>query len=166
MSIHPFRLVALAGAALLLGPVLHAQGQGPGKHVHRINHQGFMGLNLTETQQTQIKALRDQHQAAFKTKGEAALDARKALRNAMMKPETDVATLKALHDKAAAAQFEMLLERRSMHQEMLPLLTPEQRSQLEKRMGEMGQDGHRGRGFGPQGGHRGMNSNDPVVKPS
>lgn len=165
MSIHPFRLVALAGATLLLGSPLQAQGQG--KHIHRINHQGFMGLTLTETQKTQFKALRDQHQAAFKAKGDTAMEARKALRNAMVKPETDVATLKALHDKVAAAQFEMLLERRSLHQEMLPLLTPEQRTQLEKRMSEMGPDGHRGRGFGPQGGpHRGMAPNDSAVQPS
>lgn len=167
MSIHPFRLAAMAGAVLLLGSALQAQGQGPGKRIHRINHQVFMGINLTESQKSQVKAFRDQHQAAFKAKGEAAMEARKALRNAMVKPETDVAMLKALHEKAAAAQFEILLERRSMHQEILPLLTPEQRSQLEKRMGEMGQGGHCGPGFGPQGGpRRGMVPSDSAVQPS
>lgn len=165
MSFSPFRLLALVGATLLIGTSLQAQG--PGSHLRRINRQGFMGLNLTDAQKAQIKTLREQHQVAFKAKGEVVMEARKAMRTAMVKPETDVATLKALHDKVAAAQFEMLMERRTLHQEILPLLTPDQRTQLDKRMSEMPWDGRQGRGFGPQGGpHQGMAPGGSAVQPS
>jgi Spy/CpxP family protein refolding chaperone len=156
--------MAFVGAILLIGSSLQAQIPGGGMRAHRMNRQRFMaGLNLTDAQKTQIKALREQHQAAIKVKAQTAMEARKAMRAALVKPETDTATLKALHDKVAATQFDMLLERRSLHQEILPLLTPDQRAQIEKRMSTLGQGGRWGHGGNFRGG---PNPSAPPAGPS
>ena len=127
------------------------QGQGP-----MGEGRGMRGLNLTEAQQTKLKALHESHQAAFKAKGEAAASAHKALREAMANAATDAKALKTLHDKASAAQFEVVLEHRALRQEVLPLLTPEQKAQFDKHpmgMG-MGMGSRGGRGMGPDSGRR------------
>jgi protein CpxP len=124
-----------------------------------------MGLNLTEAQQTQVKAIHERHQAAFKAKGEAAGAAHKALREAMANLATDTKTLQALHEKASAAQFDLLLEHRAAQQEILPILTAEQKAQFEKRgMGPGFGPGRAPReGWGPGAG-RGMNPDGPPAK--
>jgi Spy/CpxP family protein refolding chaperone len=109
---------------------------------------GFMGLNLTEAQQAQVKAIHDRHQAAIQAKAEAADAARKAMHEAMASSATDAKTLKALHEKASAAQFDLLLEHRAVRQEILPQLTPEQKAQFEKHPMGMGP----GRGMRHPGG--------------
>ncbi|WP_243302414.1 Spy/CpxP family protein refolding chaperone [Geothrix oryzisoli] len=145
MNTQPLRFAALVGALLALGASLSAQDPGPGpgfRHGHgRGAGRGLMGLHLTEAQQAQVKAIHERHQAAFKTKGEAAGAAHKALREAMADLATDTKTLQALHDKASAAQFDLLLEHRAAQQEILPILTAEQKAQFEKR--------GMGPGFGP-----------------
>jgi Spy/CpxP family protein refolding chaperone len=85
---------------------------------------------------------------------------------------TDAKALRALHDKASAAQFDLLLEHRALRQETLALLTPEQKAKLPKGgmgMG-MGPMGGRGMGPGPDGfrhggpgpeGRRGMHADCP-----
>ncbi len=149
MTIHPLRFAALAVALLASGTALSAQGPGfgPGHGRGPLGEgRGLRGLNLTEAQQTQVKAIHDKHQAAVKAKDETAQTARKALREAMQNATTDAATLKALHDKASAAQFDLLLEHRATRQEILPLLTPEQKARFEK--APMGPHGGRGRGPG------------------
>ena len=170
MNTRPLRVSALAVALLAIGASLSAQGPGfgPGHgHGPAGEGRGFKGLNLTEAQQTQMKAIHERHQAAFKAKGEAAGAAHKALREAMQNTATDTATLKTLHEKAAAAQFDMLLEHRAARQEILPLLTAEQKVQFEKHgMGMMGPRGGRGRGpgMGPRPG--GMGPDGSQVRPS
>ena len=126
-----------------------------------------MGLNLTEAQQTKVKAIHDRHAAALQAKLEATQAAHKMLREAMQNPATDTKALQALHEKAATAQFDLMLEHRAVHQEILPLLTPEQKAQFEKGPMGMGPKGGRGRGFGMGSGPRpGMNPDCPMVKPS
>jgi len=151
MTINPLRFAALAVALLASGTALSAQGPGfgPGHGRGPLGEgRGLRGLNLTEAQQTQVKAIHDKHQAAFKAKDETAQTARKALHEAMQNATTDAATLKALHDKASAAQFDLLLEHRATRQEILPLLSPEQKARFEKVPMGMGPHGGRGRGPG------------------
>ena len=149
MSTHPLRLAALALAMLAIGVALSAQGRGPGRGPGAPQGAGFRGLNLSEDQKTQMKAIHERHQAAFKAKGEAAKAAHEALRTGVTDAATDAKTLQALHDKASAAQFEMMLEHRALRQEILPLLTAEQKAKFQQ--GPMGM----GMGMGP-GGERGM----------
>jgi Spy/CpxP family protein refolding chaperone len=170
MNASPLRFAALAGALLALGASLSAQDPGPGPGSRpsqgRGAGRGLMGLNLTEAQQAQVKAIHERHQAAFKAKGEVAGTAHKALREAMANLATDTKSLQALHEKASAAQFDLMLEHRAAQQEILPLLTPEQKAQFEKRgmgpgfgpgAGMMGH--HKGHGRGP-----GLNSDGPMTK--
>jgi Spy/CpxP family protein refolding chaperone len=54
-----------------------------------------------------------------------------------------------------------------MRQQMLPLLTPEQRTQMEARQAARGQGGPRGAGSGPhRGGRPGRTPQGPCVQPS
>lgn len=163
---------ALAVALLAIGTSLSAQGPGPGfgaGHGHGPAHEGrgFKDLNLTEAQQTQMKAIHDKHQASMKAKIDAADAAQKALHVAMADSTSDTNALKALHDKASAAQFDLMLEHRALRQEILPLLTAEQKVQFEKH--PMGPHGGRGMhhgagpGFGPE---HGMGPDSSAVKPS
>jgi Spy/CpxP family protein refolding chaperone len=152
MSQLPLRSLALAAALLAIGSSLSAQapGFGPGHGPAGEGH-GFRGLNLTEAQQAKVKVIHESHKAAFKAKGEAAHAAHKVLAEAMANTATDAKTLKSLHDQVAAAQFELLLEHRAARQEILPLLTAEQKTQFEKQPMGMGSHGRHGRGPGFQG---------------
>ena len=171
MSTHPLRFAALALALTALGTSLFAQGPGfgPGHGRGPMGEgHGLRGLNLTEAQQAQVKAIHDKHQASVQAKREVVESARKAMHEAMASTATDASTLKALHDKVSAAQFDLMLEHRAARQEILPLLTIEQKAQFEKLGMGMGPRGGRGRGpgrgFGV--GHPGMQPNGPMVKPS
>lgn len=176
MRTHPLRLAAFAAALLTLGASLHAQGCGPGFGPGpgrggfgpgRGEGRGLKDLKLTEAQRTKVRAIHDRHAAAIQAKLEAAKAAHQALREAMQNANTDTKVLQALHEKASAAQFDLMLEHRAVHQEILPLLTPEQKTQFEKRPMGMGPRGGHGQGpgFGP-GPRPGMSPDAPVVKPS
>lgn len=177
MRTHSLRFAALAVALLSIGAALQAQdqpqgppttpgmgpgmgrgmGHGEGRGVGRGEGRGLKGLNLTEAQQAQVKAIHDRHQATLKAKVEAANTARQALHEAMAKTATDTKTLQALHEKVSAAQFDLMLEHRALRQEILPVLTAEQKAQFEQHpmgpgsgsgMRHPGMRGHRP-GFGP-----------------
>lgn len=180
MTSQSFRSAALAVAFLAIGTALSAQGPGFGPGHGRGpafgEGRGLRGLNLSEAQQTQVKAIHDKHQVAFKAKGETAQAAHKALREAMADATTDAGTLKVLHDKASAARFDLMLERRAVRQEILPLLTAEQKATFEQGPAGMGPRGGRGRGPGSRPGKgmgpggrgpgAGLNPDCPLVKPS
>ncbi len=169
MSTRPLRFAALAVALLTLGATLSAQGfgpgHGPGRGAAPGEGRGLRGLNLTETQQAQVKAIHERHQMASKAKGEAADVARKAMHEAMANGATDTKTLQVLHEKVSAAQFELMLERRAVRQEILPLLTAEQKAKFEQ--APMGMGSHGGRGRGPGSGPRtGVGPGGPRMQPS
>ena len=163
MRTHPLRFAAFAVALLALGAPLSAQGFGPGRGSGPVDGRGFRGLNLSEAQQVQVKAIHERHQAAFKAKGETAAAARKAVHEAMANTATDTRTLQALHEKASTAQFDLRLEHRAVRLEILPLLTAEQKLQFEKRSMGMGRGRGKGPGFGPR---HGMGPDCPSVQPS
>jgi Spy/CpxP family protein refolding chaperone len=84
-------------------------------------------LNLSEAQKSSIKAIREKHRPDLLVRRDNARQAQIALRTALSEPKTPEVQLRILHDKAAAARFEMRLTRRAIHQEVLAVLTPEQR---------------------------------------
>ncbi len=172
MHLPSLRTAAFAAALLAIGTSLSAQGGGPGAgpgqdHGPAHGGRGFKGLNLTEAQRTQMKAIHDKHQATLQAKMEAAAAARKAMHAAMADANSDTKTLKVLHDQVSAAQFDLMLEHRAIRQEILPLLTAEQKVQFEKHpMGPEGGRGMRrgpGHGFGP---HHDKGADNAPVKPS
>jgi Spy/CpxP family protein refolding chaperone len=161
MRTNLLHLATLTVALLALGTSLSAQGRGQGCGSGRREGRGFMGMNLSDAQQTQMKAIHDKHQAALRAKMEAAETARTSMYAAMSNAGTDAKTLKTMHEKVSAAQFDLMLEHRAVQQEILPLLSPEQKLQFEKHPMGMGPMGGRGgwgpgsgSGFGP--GHSGM----------
>ncbi|HJV37735.1 MAG TPA: Spy/CpxP family protein refolding chaperone [Geothrix sp.] len=167
MISHPFRFTALAAAVLVLGTSLAAQGRGPGFGPGFASGRGLRALHLTEAQQTQVKAIHERHQSAIQAKVEAAQAAHQALREAMASASTDAKTLQALHEKASAAQFAVMLEHRAVRQEIVPLLTPEQKAQFEKM--PQGPGMGRGAGMGPRHGRGpgagpGMNPDCPMAQ--
>lgn len=178
MHISTPRFAALAAALLIIGTALSAQGFGPGTEAGRgpaHEGRGFKGLNLTEAQRAQMKAIHDKHQATIQAKLEAAAAARKAMHSAMADPSSDTKTLKALHDQVSAAQFDLMLEHRAIRQEILPLLSAEQKVQFEKHPmgshegGGMGPHEGRGKGHGAghgSGPHHDMGPDGSLVKPS
>lgn len=137
-------------------------GPPPGMHRgHGFGPLMMWGLDLTDAQKASMKAIAERHHAAMKPKFEAAAEARKALHSAMQDPAASPERLKALHDKASQAQFELALDRRAMRQESLALLTPEQKAKAEKLRADMQQRPEHPRG--PEGPHRGM-SHDPGMR--
>ncbi|HJV48133.1 MAG TPA: Spy/CpxP family protein refolding chaperone [Geothrix sp.] len=111
----------LALAALPLA----AQGYPEGCHrAQRISR----ALNLTDAQKTSIEAIHEKHRPDMLVRRDAARQAQTALRAALQDASTPEAQLRTLHDKASAARFDMMLARRAVHQEVLAVLTPEQRA--------------------------------------
>lgn len=84
-------------------------------------------LGLTEAQVDRIRGIRDQHRADLTTRRTVARRTRMALRTAAQDPSLPEAQLRRLHEEAASAQFELLLARRALRQEIQTQLTPEQR---------------------------------------
>lgn len=167
MKPRSLKLLGLVGGLLMTGAALFAQGPHPG-FGPGMDHpfEGSMGrhLGLNDAQQAQVKAILERHKAAIKAKMDAAQAAQQAMHEAMKNSATDANALKALHQKASDAHFEVMLERRAVHQEILPLLTPEQKAKLEARRDKGGFPG--GRGRGPRHGEgRGAGRPDGPPKP-
>lgn len=145
--------------ALLLVAALPLAAQRPGRGTfgpHRgMGAPAFACLELTENQKAQMKAIAEKHQATMEAKRQAAQEAGQALRNASMNAATSDAELKALHDRASAARFEVMQARRALRQEHQAVLTADQKAKLEKLQAER-QEGMKecGIGRGPRKGFR------------
>lgn len=171
MNPRSFKLVGLIGGLLMTGAALFAQGPHPGfgpGFGRGMGHpfEGPMGrhLGLTDTQKEQVKAIVERHKASIKAKMDAAQSAQKAMHEALKHTASDANALKTLHQKASDAHFEVMLEQRAVHQEILPLLTPEQKAKLEAQREKGGFPGGRGRGPG-RGEGRGAGRPDGTPKP-
>ena len=106
-------------------------------------------LNLTEDQQTQLRAIKEKYQPQMEAKRSEGKAAREQMRQLMADPNTTDDQLRSQHQKmqqlrqsGGDLKFESLLEMRAV-------LTPEQRQQMVQRMSE-----RRGRRGGPGGGFR------------
>ncbi|HJW08899.1 MAG TPA: Spy/CpxP family protein refolding chaperone [Holophagaceae bacterium] len=144
---------ALLRSALILllaaGSLAAQPGQPQGPRAERL----VRALNLTEAQKTAIQGIRDKHQPEMAQRRAAARQAQEALRAALRDAAISEAQLRALHDKASAARFDMMLARRSVHQEVQAVLTPEQREKAAELRGMARERmrGHRGQGRGSLG---------------
>jgi Spy/CpxP family protein refolding chaperone len=111
-------ILALTALPLAAQPL---SGRGP--HAEKVAR----ALNLTEAQKASIQSIREKHRPDLVLRRDAIQQAQAAWRAAVQDAATPEAQLRALHDKASAARFEMMLARRSVHQEVQAVLTPEQR---------------------------------------
>ena len=111
-------ILALAAFPLVAQPQF---GRGP--RLEKIAR----ALNLTETQKVSIQTIREKHRPDLALRRDTTQQAQAALRAILQEATTPEAQLRVLYDKASAARFELMLARRSVHEEVQAVLTPEQR---------------------------------------
>lgn len=133
-------------ATLVAGGVTFAQGPGPGRR----GPGGFGGpgapagpgglplraLNLTETQQDQIKQLTEQYREQNRTVGEQLRMAIEVQRKAVETIPVDEGLIRSTTQALAEAQTEMAIQQARLQSEIFALLTPAQQDQARKLQAE------------------------------
>ena len=135
------KILLWSAGILLSTSALVAQGVGPGagpngwrgSQIQPFSQDRPMSrfLNLSESQRDAMKVVADKHQASLDSKRAAVTDARTALRSAVMAPSSTDAQVKALQAKVSEAQVAVILERRTMVEEMQAFLNPDQKAAFE-----------------------------------
>lgn len=159
------RAVAL-GAALALtaaAPIAFAQSgdaQGPAAHArggdwgHGKGAFFFGGLDLTDAQKTQIQQIHSSHQQTIEPIATQVRQKRQEIWKLNDGATFDEAATAAKLAEIAPLEAKLMAEQHQMRQEMLNVLTPEQRTQLEQRKEQWKQrrgDSFRGGRHGRQG---------------
>jgi len=139
-----FRLL-IAALAVLLGTALgHSQTDAeaaPPPPMHGHGEWGMGGghgmefladyLNLTDAQQTQMKAIRQKEHASIKPLMQQMRQTRLALR-AYEQGAFDEAKVRAIAAQQAQAQVELAVAQTRIHNEMFQVLTPEQQTKMKE----------------------------------
>lgn len=89
-------------------------------------------LGLTEEQRGQIKSILENHKGEMRPLAEKMLTERKALRELIQAGTVDEAAIRAQVAKAAAVEADLAVARAKIAQEVLPLLTPEQKQRAKE----------------------------------
>ncbi|WP_432696990.1 Spy/CpxP family protein refolding chaperone [Marinobacterium sp. YM272] len=105
-------------------------------------------LGLSEEQQTQMKALWDEHREARKEMRDEMRDQRGGLRDLDPTSDSYQADVQNLIEQTQARVAERIQQRADMRVQMAEILTPEQMQQFQEMRGERGwkHDGERGHG--------------------
>lgn len=126
--------IAIAAVAMMLSvSQAEAQGRrggGPGGHRGDMMGKAMDKLNLSQSQKDQIKSLHE----SFKSANQAKLDEMKSLQEQMrdkMK-SGDKEGAKAIREQIKAKREALKPAREKLHSDVMAILTPEQRTQLEK----------------------------------
>lgn len=109
------------------GPGGAGRGAGPG-----IN---LAALNLSDDQQTQVKALFESERATNQANALAVMEARAALRAAVFAPTVDSNALTGLQAKVSAAEQAQLASEVQSELTLAGILTPEQRAKVASHRG-------------------------------
>jgi len=148
-----FRALTLTAvlAGLLAGGVAIAQGPGPGRRgpggFGRPGPGGpggpgglpLQALNLSETQQDQIKQLMQQHHQQNQSVGEQLRTAMEAQRKAVETIPVDEGLIRSTTQALVDAQTEMAIQQARRQSEIFALLTPDQQAQARKLQAERSQ---------------------------
>jgi len=126
------KYVFSAALALILGlatfGISDAQRRGPGPGFGgRAPFIGVSGVELTDAQREQIRALLDEDRASRDPR--AGVNPHVQLRAELLADSPDEQRVVALRDQIAAAQAERLTREIALQQKIVALLTPEQRAQ-------------------------------------
>lgn len=114
-----------------------------GKHGTFGKHARFMhGLDLTEAQRDEIFEVRHAAAPTLRDKGKQVHEARQALREVSKGEAFDEAKVRAASERVAKAQADVMVERLRVKQQVLAVLTPEQRTKLDQAKERRGEHRH------------------------
>ena len=141
-AIATLSAIALATSIAVAQTVTTNQdpGQSAQKGWHRGDHRGFGGmrgreffkLNLTDDQKAKMKQLRESFATANKPLLDQLRAKRQELRQASQGGTFNEALATQKLTEIAPLEAKMMGEREKLHQEMLSVLTPEQKAQLDQ----------------------------------
>jgi len=94
---------------------------------------GFARLNLTEAQKTQMKQIRESYRERTQSLHQELRAKKQQLRQANQGETFNEGLATQVLTESAALEAKLMGERFKMRQEMMALLTPEQKNQLEQR---------------------------------
>jgi len=138
-SYRSFTLTAVLAGMLAVG--VAAQGPGPGGRGGRGGGPGFPGgpdglplreLNLSETQQQQVRDVAQQYRDQNRQIAEQLRTAMDAQRKAIETLPVNEGLIRSTTQALAEAQTDMAIQQARMQSEMFMLLTPAQQDQLKK----------------------------------
>lgn len=101
---------------------------------------GLRGLDLTDAQKTEIKALMDQHRSSMSRPDKETRAAHRAEMQALMTSGNfDEAKAKEIIEQRQQVREQHMLERMKLHNQIYNLLTPEQQAKFKERMDRRGE---------------------------
>ncbi len=106
-----------------------------GRHGKRGMHGGrmFAGLDLTDAQKAQIGQIRETNRESLRPIMDQVRAKRQQLRELRAAGNADEAAVKQLREEMTQLHSQLAAERTRIHQEILTVLTPEQRTELEQK---------------------------------
>jgi len=146
--------IAFAQSGDAQGPAAHARGGGWG---HGKGAFFFGGLDLTDAQKTQMQQIHEAHRQTVEPLAEQVRQKRQEIWKLNDGATFDEAATAAKLAEIAPLEAKLMAEQHQMRQEMLNVLTPEQRTQLEQRKEQWKQ--RRGEAF--RGGRHGRQAISP-----
>ena len=112
---------------VLAQPAFGGRGGGRGGMMH-----GMRALDLTDEQHTEIRHIAERYREPDGTQREQHRAAREALREATTADVVSESTIRALAAEVALFEADAAVQRAYMHAEILQVLTPDQRAQLQE----------------------------------
>jgi protein CpxP len=107
----------------------------------RARRELFQGIKLTDEQRQQMRDLRQQREPQLKAEAQQLREAQRALLAAQHASPIDDAVVKQQQEQARKLRQQVAASRKELRDELLKLLTPEQRQQLKAQAGRKGRAG-------------------------
>ncbi|HKD17417.1 MAG TPA: Spy/CpxP family protein refolding chaperone [Thermoanaerobaculia bacterium] len=137
-------IVALAVSGLVAGRIFGRQlapSLGHGPRAARIYEHLASELNLSDAQRLQVRGVLKAHADEILGHAQAAMNARRAMRDAVMAPQPDEAAIKSLAAQMGNVHADGAMMIIRIRSEILPILTPEQQQKLVALHAKMGRKG-------------------------
>jgi protein CpxP len=134
---HAIALAAVMALAIAV-PIAIAQSKDAGGHRHGMRgggHMagaGFRNLDLTDAQKTQMKQIRENHSASLRPLMEQVRAKRQEIRQASAGGTFNETLVTQKLNEMAPLEAKLMGERSRLHQEMLAVLTADQKAKLEQ----------------------------------
>ena len=144
-SMKSTTMILAVTALLVLASITITAAQGPGhggKGHHSRGERGDMlqqalqRLDLTDEQKASVKALFESHRDAMQAERDTLREARQALRQETQSETFNEAAIRELSVQVHATETDMAVARASLHNQVLQLLTEEQRAELKEMRAE------------------------------